>query len=321
MHIQEAGNPSGGEIWAIGGGKGGTGKSFLVSNIGIALARQGKRVILVDADLGCANLHSCLGMDNPRAALSDLLKGRIKRLEEAIIPTGVPNLSLISGAQDILEMANPNYAQKTRLLRQIRALDAEYIILDLGAGTSFNILDFFLIADHGILAILPEATSVENVYRFIKSVFYRRFRQATNEKSVRELIALSMDQKNQRGIKTPSDLIEQVGQMDQEIGDRLKREMQRLQPKLVINQVRAKDDIKLGFSIRSSCSKYFGISVEYSGYVEYDEHVWRAARSRRPVVTEYPKSSSARGIENVAANLLKHEQIKMDYLKDMALNS
>ena len=321
MRVQEAGNSFKGEIWAIGGGKGGTGKSFLASNVGIALAKQGKRVILIDADLGCANLHSCLGMDYPKATLSDLLKGRIKHLEEAIIPTGISNLSLISGAQDILEVANPNHAQKAKLLRQIRGLDTEYIILDLGAGTSYNILDFFLIADHGILAVLPEPTSIENVYRFIKCVFYRKFRQATNEKGVRELIALSMDQKNQRGIKTPFDLIEQVSQMDLEIGDRLKKEMQSLRPKLVVNQVRAKDDITLGFSIRSSCSKYFGITLEYSGYVEYDEHVWRAARNRRPLVTEYPRSSSARGIENVAANLLKHEQINMEYLKGMALNS
>ena len=318
MQLRDQANPSRGEIWAVGGGKGGTGKSFLAANLGITLANQGKRVLLIDADLGCANLHTCLGIDYPEATLSDLLTGRIKRIEEAIVPTGITRLGLISGAQDILEMANPKHAQKTRLLRQIQELDMEHIILDLGAGTSFNILDFFLIADQGILAVLPEPTSIENVYRFIKSVFYRRFRKITREDAVREIIARAMDQKNENGIKTPYDLIEQVARMDGAVGEQLKNEMYGFRPKLVVNQVRSKDDITLGFSMRSSCTKYFGITVEYIGYVEYDDHVWQATKRRRPLVTEYPMSSAARGINSVAARLVKHEQLTIDYLVDTA---
>ncbi|MEK6684073.1 MAG: AAA family ATPase [Nitrospirota bacterium] len=307
-----------GEIWAVGGGKGGTGKSFLAANLGITLANQGKRVLLIDADLGCANLHTCLGIDYPEATLSDLLTGRIKRIEQAIVPTGITRLGLISGAQDILAMANPKHAQKTRLLKQIQELDMEYIILDLGAGTSFNVLDFFLIADQGILAVLPEPTSIENVYRFIKSVFYRRFRKIAREEAVREIIAQAMDQKNENGIKTPYDLIKQVARMDGAVGELLKNEMYSFRPKLVVNQVRSKDDITLGFSMRSSCTQYFGITVEYIGYVEYDDHVWQATKRRRPLVTEYPMSSSARGIKSVAARLVTHEQLTIDYLVDTA---
>ncbi len=308
-----------GEIWTVGGGKGGTGKSFLAANLGIALGNRGKRVLLIDADLGCANLHSCLGTPYPELTLSDLLKGRIRQLTEAIVPTGIPNVSLISGAQDILEIANPKYSQKMRLLRQIQDLDMEYVILDLGAGTSFNILDFFLIGDEGILTVLPEPTSIENVYRFIKSVFYRRFRKVAREEAIREIISLAMDQKNERGIRTPYDLIEQVARIDTGAGEQLKKELFGLRPKLVVNQVRSKDDITLGFSMRSSCSKYFGIGVEYLGYIEYDDHVWQAAKKRRPLLTEYPMSSAARGIEAVATNLLNEGQLTMDFLVDRAL--
>jgi flagellar biosynthesis protein FlhG len=318
MDLPERSNSVTSEIWAVGGGKGGTGKSFLAANLAISLSNQGKRVLLIDADLGCANLHTCLGIDYPEATLSDLLTGRIKRIDQAIVPTGIPRLGLISGAQDILEMANPKYAQKMRLLRQIQELDVEYIILDLGAGTAFNILDFFLIADQGILAVLPEPTSIENVYRFIKSVFYRRFRKIAREEPVRGIIAQAMDQKNEYGIKTPYDLIEQVVRMDDAVGERLKQEIYTLRPKLVVNQVRSKDDITLGFSMRSSCTKYFGITVEYVGYVEYDDHVWQASKHRRPMLSEYPNCSSARGINNVATHLLKHEQLTIDYLVDTA---
>ena len=319
MHLQDLERSSSGEIWAVGGGKGGTGKSFLAANLGIALAHQGKRVLLIDADLGCANLHSCLGLQYPEVTLSDLVKGRIRKLQDAVVPTGIPNLSLISGAQDILEMANPKHGQKVRLLRQIRSLGVELIILDLGAGTAFNTLDFFLIADQGILAVLPEPTSIENVYRFIKSAFYRRFRTVARDESIKEIIALAMDQKNKRGIRSPADLVEEACRLSPAVGEQLRRELRSLTPRLVVNQVRSKDDVTLGFSMRSSCSKYFGINVEYPGYVEYDDHVWRSTKRRRPLLVEYPLSHAARGIETVAAHLVSREQLSMDYLFDLAM--
>jgi flagellar biosynthesis protein FlhG len=302
------------EIWAIGGGKGGTGKSFLASSLGLFLSKLGKRVLLIDADLGCANLHTCLGIAYPEATLSDFMKGRIANLKDALIDTGIPNLMLVSGAQDFLEIANPHYSQKMRLIRQIQVLDFDYILLDLGAGTSFNILDFFLISDSGILTVLPEPTSIENVYRFIKSAFYRRFKRIVKEPGIRELISAAMDQKNLRGIKTPHDLIEQVALMDEKTGKYLKEAMYNFRPKLVVNQVRSKDDITLGFSMRSSCSKYFGISLEYLGYIEYDDCVWQASKKKKPLLVEYPYSGSARCVERVTHHLLKRQQLTFDFL-------
>jgi len=302
------------EIWAIGGGKGGTGKTFLAANLGLCLSKFGKRVLLVDADLGCANLHTALGMVPPSTTLSNFLKGKDRSITEVLIETGIPNLNLISGAQDFLEIANPKYGEKIRLIRQIQELDYEYIILDLGAGTSFNILDFFLISDHGILTVLPEPTSIENVYRFIKSAFYRRFKKVVKDPQIREIITQAMDQKNERGIRTPHDLIEQVGVINPVVGGRLQEAMSSFTPKLIVNQVRSKDDIALGFSMRSSCSKYFGIQVEYLGYIEYDDFVWQATKKKRALLLEYPYSGSARCLEKVTQNLLKQEQLGFDLL-------
>ena len=300
------------EIWAIGGGKGGTGKSFIAVSIGIYLAKMGKRVILIDADLGCANLHTCLGIPYPEATLSDFIKGKVAHIKEVVVPTGIPNLTLISGAQDILEIANPRYNQKMKLIRKIHELDFDYILLDLGAGTSFNILDFFLISDSGILAILPEPTSIENVYRFIKASFYRRFKKVVKNKTIKEIIAIAMDQKNERGIKTPHDLIDQVTCIDETVGRKLQQEIYSFKPKMVVNQVRSPDDMALGFSMRSSCSKYFGIGVEYLGYIDYDDCVWQATKRKRPLMTEFPYATSARCIEKIVINLLKKEQLTFD---------
>jgi flagellar biosynthesis protein FlhG len=199
-----------------------------------------------------------------------------------------------------------------RMIRQMQELDVDYILLDLGAGTSFNCLDFFLAADRGILTVIPEPTSIENVYRFIKSAFYRRFKRAVRQPEMKALVASAMDQKNERGIRTPHDLITGVEAIDPEIGGRLRKTMSDFSPKLVVNQVRSQDDAALGLSMRSSCSKYFGIQVEYLGFIEYDDSVWRALKRKRPPVVEFPDSCSARGTERVLTNLLKGEQIALD---------
>lgn len=299
------------EVWAVGGGKGGTGKTFLAANLGIALTKIGKRVLLVDADLGCANLHTCLGVQ-PQVTLSDFVQGKVRNIEKVLIHTDIPNLALISGAQDYLEIANPKHSQKMRFIRQIYELDFEYIILDLGAGTSFTNLDFFLAADTGILNVIPEPTSIENVYRFIKSTFYRRFKKIARDPDVKGIITLAMDEKNERGIRTPHDLIDHVAAIDEKAGQKLKESIYAFVPKLIVNQVRSKDDITLGFSMRSSCAKYFGISVSYVGYIEYDDHVWKATKKKRPLLLEFPYSSAARCMERTVLNLIKHEQLNFD---------
>src|SRR5579871_5775262 len=83
---------SGLRIIGIGGGKGGIGKSLLSASLGIDLAGRGKRVVLVDADLGGANLHTCLGIEQPAVGVGDYLGHRVEGLAEAMTATGVHNL-------------------------------------------------------------------------------------------------------------------------------------------------------------------------------------------------------------------------------------
>lgn len=316
FNVNNNGNGSGplrSQIWAIGGGKGGSGKSLITSNLGICLSRSGKEVLLVDADLGGANLHSCLGAPYPNVTLSDFIRKKVPDIKDVIINTGIPNLHLISGAEDYLEVANTSYTQKIRLLRQLISLDTEYILLDLGAGTAFNTLDFFLIANDGIIIVTPEPTSIENAYRFIKSVFFRRLKRMINDASIRDIIVNAMDRKNELGIRTPVELLNYVESIDNEIGQRFKNEVLKLRPKLIINSVRTKGDINIGFSIKSTCLKYFGINISYVGHVEYDECVWQSVRRRRPLLLEYPNSRPAKCIERIAKNIIMNKEIEEDH--------
>ena len=163
-------------IWAVAGGKGGVGKSFLCSNLSIDLAQRGNSVVLIDADFGGPNLHTFMGISTSIISVSDFIKNNQLNLDDILLPTGIPNLKLASGAQDVLGMANLNIIQQNKLIKAIAALNVDYVLIDLGAGTNAYTLDLFLSADKGILVTAPEPTSVENTYRFVKSAFYRKLK-------------------------------------------------------------------------------------------------------------------------------------------------
>jgi flagellar biosynthesis protein FlhG len=288
------------EILAVGGGKGGIGKSLVAANLGVYLASLGRKVVLVDADLGGANLHTCLGIPPPQVTLSDFVSRRVTDLSEVVTRTSIPRLGLISGALDFLGAANPKYTQKLRLLREISRLDVNNVIIDLGGGTGFNILDFFLVADHGIITVVPEPTSIENAYRFIKAAYYRRLKTLEMSWNVRPLIEEAMADRSTKGLKTPADLVRYVERRDPQGGARLRAELERFPFKLVINQVRSAEERNLGAAITEACRKYFGIPMEFLGTIPYDDAVWRSVRNRRPVIVESPDSEASKAIRAIA---------------------
>jgi flagellar biosynthesis protein FlhG len=290
-------------VWAIGGGKGGSGKSFVSANIGICLSKMGFRVVLIDADLGGANLHTFLGLRPPACSLSDFLRKRVTDLQEILLPTSVPNLQLLVGAQDFLNSADSNSFKRQKLFRSIRRLESDFTIVDLGAGTSLSILDFFLMSDGRILIVTPEPTSLENAYRFLKSALYRSLRTVSDIPEVKKVIDEAMDPKNEMGIQTPYDLIDAVRRVDLETAIRLEKEVEVFQPNLIINQVRSREDIEMGFSIRSVCQKYFGLQLRYLGYISHDQDVGQSIRKRSPLVLDNPQSKAARCISEIAARL------------------
>lgn len=292
------------KIWSVGGGKGGVGKSLMAANTAIALAQKGHRVVAIDLDLGGANLHTCLGVGVPTKTLSDYITNKALDLNTLAVETTIPNLRLISGAQDEIGMANLRNMQKNKLLAAINQLNAEYVVLDLGAGTTHNTLDFFISAYKGILVVLPEPTSIENTYRFIKSVFFRRLKMIEDFLEIQPLIQQSMNSRPQGQMFLPSDLVKKVTELDANLGTKLQNEISKFKFYLVMNQVRSPHDIEIGNSIRNVAKKYFGVDIVYLGYLEYDASVWQSIKKRRPVTLEYPNSSLVTNFKKIVSNLI-----------------
>jgi flagellar biosynthesis protein FlhG len=301
------------EIWSVGGGKGGIGKSLLAASIGWQLARMGKRVVLVDADLGGANLHTCLGLSTSGRTLADFVQKRVSSIEEVLIDVGPSGLSLISGAADLLSAANLKHAQKVRVMNHVRNLDVDVVLMDLGAGTTFNILDFFLMSDVSILAVVPEPTSIENGYRFIKSALYRRLRMVAATVEVRDLVDRAIDPKNDEGIRTPLDLLARVESFDADAADRLRREVGCFQPRFVVNEVRDVADVSIGHQLVAACARHLGLRATYAGFVHHDDAVWQAVRRRRLFMADAPTSRAAEEIRQLTRGLVKGESLGPGY--------
>jgi flagellar biosynthesis protein FlhG len=293
-------------VWAMGGGKGGIGKTFFAANLAAIAARAGRRVVGIDADLGGANLHTALGVRGAsRVNLSDYLDERVVDLEKAAVETPIPGLRLILGALGSTGEAETTSEQRADLLRAIRKLSVDVVVLDLAAGMDRATLDFFIAGDSSFVVTTPEPTAVENAYSFLRAAFYRRLGRALSESPIRDVVRELMNHRNERGIQSPLQLLDEVDRIDPGEGARFRAGLGGFRPRLMINQVRNSDDVKLGFSIRSVCRKYFGLELDYVGYVNHDDAVWRSIKERRPLVLGYPQSDSSVYIRRIAKKLLE----------------
>ena len=291
-------------IWAVAGGKGGVGKSMVTSSLAVALAGRGQRVVLIDADLGGANVHTLFGISAPPRTLSHFLSGEVARLEDVLCPTSVPNLRIASGSQALLDMANPKHSQKGKLIRHLRHLDADHVLLDLGAGSSFNVLDFFLAAHRGILVVVPEPTSIDNAYHFLKAAFYRSLRAVARRAAVATALNRVLHDRIKRRVRSPLDLIAGVCEIDREAGALLKERAHAFRPMLIVNQVHSPEHRTLGHKMTQVCREHLGTDIEYLGTIERDQHVSDAVNHRKPVLQLFPTCPFAKDLGRIVERLL-----------------
>jgi flagellar biosynthesis protein FlhG len=301
------------KLWSIGGGKGGIGKSIFTLGLGISLARLGQKIIVVDADLGGANLHTLMGVRYPSHTLEDFLLKRVQRLEDIIIETGVKGIGLICGADDILGAANPTYAQKVRILSQIEELDADMVFLDLGAGTSFNTLDFFNYSPGKICLLTSQATSLQNGYGFIKSALYRHLsREFAKDQEFLELLWESDNKEVEAQITSLKEILDHLRDENPGLYSRLKHLLDDYQILLVVNQVKTERDTMSGLIIREVASKYLTIQPEILGHISYDLAVEAAVNLMIPFPLDKDESKPAQDLRTIAGKVLDIARLPLE---------
>ena len=150
-------------------GKGGVGKSNLVLNTALLLARRGRRVALLDGDLGLANLTVLLGQ-TPKHDLRDVFSGD-KRLDEILL-RGPYGVTLVPAGSGVAELAHLTEEQRNDLFEQVAALEktVDFLLIDTGAGLNETVLSLIMASDESVVVTRPEPTALADAYALMKVV-------------------------------------------------------------------------------------------------------------------------------------------------------
>ncbi|MGE0642080.1 MAG: P-loop NTPase [Nitrospira sp.] len=287
------------QIVSIASGKGGVGKSVVSANLALALARRGKQVVLADLDIGGADAHVLFGLLHPTHTLTDFLTHRVERLDDVAQPLPVdPSLRIIPGTGDTLATANMPYSQKKRLIRSFQDLCADVIIVDIGAGTSYHTLDFFLMADHHVVVATPDPTSVLDLYRFIKLAAIRR---VLSMFVMRDVMAEGLTNRDYCSVE---EVLEVAGKTDESGRTVAASTLRAFQPALVLNRVSGRARVNVP-QLKKLLKEYIGGDLILLGEIPEDPAMEQAVRAYVPVVQQAPTSPGARALVKTADALMQ----------------
>jgi flagellar biosynthesis protein FlhG len=300
---RDLGVKSVGRFIAVGGGRGGVGKSLVAVNLAVYFAQLGKAVVLVDADPAGANLHTHFGL---RAASiePDVGADGLDSIRRALVATSVPGLSLLPAAHDAVSPGlSLRAGRKMRWLAGLRALPAEYLVVDVGPGHGDFAVDVMLAADIAIAVTIPDPPAIEATYRFLRAAFRRRMRRAL----VRDRLRSSIFERalvELGRLPSPIELVHKLARMDKTLADMAWIEASAMRVQLVVNQTRIRTDTELGAWMSGLVSRHYGIALDELGHVEQDDTVWITVRRSKPLLVDSPTSKSARNVERIARRVL-----------------
>lgn len=295
------------QILPIASGKGGVGKSLLSANLAIALGQARKKVVLADLDLGASNLHLALGHNVKNNSIGTYLTDK-SSFQSIIEPTEYDNVSFIAGDSQIPGLTTLKAAQKTKLLRNFHSIDADFLILDLGAGTHQIILDMFLQSPQGILVTAPTVTATLDGYLFLKNSVFRLLNTTYKRGSAghQYLEQLKTNSDAMKSIYIPK-LVDQLSVVDPVNTGLFKTRMNQFKPRLVMNMIDDPKDADRAQRIRNSCSQYLGMDLEYLGLMYRDQLQDKALSSRLPVIIYKPNCVLSQAIYRIAEKVIAAE--------------
>ncbi len=284
QHTETAPVP-GPQIWAVGGGKGGIGKSVLSILIAMSLAENGQDTVVIDGDLGGANLHTFMGIRTPSRTLNDFINRQYATLDDVCMGTEQKGLRIICGASEVLTLANLQYAQKTKILQAISKIEADHVVLDLGAGTGFNTLDFFLAAQRQIVVMTPQPVAIQNAYAFLRNAVYRTLSRLTSRRpSLGDLVKTAMDPKNDIRVRTVSALLDRVAENgDPADAAEMAIHLNRIRPTLITNMAREPRDKNASRIIQMVSQKHLMIQAQNGGGVYFDPQINAMVSAMEPL--------------------------------------
>lgn len=273
------------QLWVVASGKGGVGKTFITSSLAISLSKMGHTVAVIDLDLSGANIHTAFGVAPACNNIRHFFEGT-KTLPELLIPTEIPRVSFVQGFWDAWAPTDLSVEQIHTLVPEIKKLNADYVLVDLGAGALESHLELMKMADEKILVSSPEPTSIEKTYRFLESFVCYSVKEHSIPEAYTAMINTLRTHRQGNGAKYFSFrnyLKENSGIQPDYFESLLANPI-----RLIVNSCRSQSNSELGFSMKSVCYKYYDFKIDFLGAIDYDNAVWQSVRNCEPVLIAQP---------------------------------
>lgn len=288
------------KLWSIAGGKGGVGKSVLTTLLGMALARKGRRVVIVDADFDGANQRQLFGMRNSSPNIWDLVD-QGDSLAKAALPTSVENIRLITAPEYGHDAEEATILRRINFVRALRKLDAEYVLLDFGPRTDLRELGYFLTSDLNLVVTSPEPTALENLSKFIKTI-------------VKQKLQLAVDSLCQRGQNEPFVQNEQTPLLHQAIvhmqaldlpaEELMRRIVGSFNLRIIFNQVTDQTYLKDMKLLNLHLEQQVGFQLMLAGAIPFDMALRQAVRSNSLIQLSPASSMTCHHVAKMCDDLL-----------------
>lgn len=288
-------------VAAIAGAKGGVGKSMVTSNLGIQFAKEGLKVIILDLDLGASNQHTLFGISRSCRSWVNFLQGSKEPLSNFLTSTKQENLSVLPASGFIPEVAAISAEMKAHLISEIKALDADVVLLDLGAGSHKDTLDFFSLADLKIIVTTAEQTALMNNFEFIKNIVYQLFLRLY--KGYPHILPLLEKYKLSPKMSV-DDLILKIQDVDPWLAENLKLALESLSISIVFNQIKRIEEAKFAIKLKRIAKNQLGIDLKYPGFVFYSEEISASIQKMQPLSFISPNTTPSQIFKRMARALL-----------------
>lgn len=296
-------------ILPIASGKGGVGKSTIAANLAILLARSGKRILLCDFDFGGANLHTLLGLKNSHAGMGNFIYKQTSELSDLVQDTMEENLKFIAGDCLYPGTANMDTFTKNKIIRKLSRIENfDYVILDLGAGTTYNTLDFFLLTRNSILVTTPELTSVLNAYSFLKSAAFRFLMRQFKAKSDERKFINEYLKNSASGNETSFlELLSKTAEKFSDSCQRISSEIRKFRPQAIVNMGETSGDLEMAKRLRKLVHDKLGIQMDFIGFLPREQKVGLSVALRTPIAVSAPDSKLVKSLQTAADAVLSHD--------------
>jgi len=289
-------------VWTFAGGKGGAGRTLLAANLGIQLARAGRRVVLVDLDLQCGMLHAALGFARVKRGLQGLLAGS-ETLADTAVDTSIPHLRLVGGLAGARPPRDPE-----ALVAQVRAglgaLEADVVLIDCGSGRAPEVLEAFTLGTLGIVVATAEPQALEAAVLFAEAHLRRCLDRALPDDTRRAIDDLLAADGFSAARLPFRELMIRIAALDPRVRGAVAREAGTLRLELILNLVRDEADEEAAGVLASAFRKGLGLPLPIAGLVPHDPSVPQAVAKRRPLSQQFPNTPATRGIARAAERLL-----------------